>query len=119
MMDEERRLVAAVLRRAGGEGAAHLSNQGAAQPQSPGLLPEAAHRGGHAPEAGRRPDDDRVVIGEILDLGDRRGLVELEVGRLGDFFRHVLRNALDVHLGAGRFGAFGDRVGHRFDMAIA
>ena len=49
-----------------------------------GLVPEVAHLGGHVAEAGRRAEDDRVVVGELVAARDRRRLVELEVRLLGD-----------------------------------
>src|ERR1700722_679294 len=58
---EKSRLVAAVLGRARGKGAAHLSYQGAGHPQLLRLLPEAPHGRGHAAEPSRRADDDRVI----------------------------------------------------------
>jgi multimeric flavodoxin WrbA len=38
--------------------------------------------------------------------------------RFGDFRRHQFGHALDVDRRAGLAGAFGNGVGHRFDMAI-
>src|ERR1700691_4699335 len=76
---EKGRLVAAMLCRARSEGTAHLSYQSAGHPQLPRLLPEASHRRGHTAEASRRADDDRVIVRELLDLGDWSGLVGLEV----------------------------------------
>ena len=64
-------------------------------------------------------DDDRVVIRKIVDLSHGGRLIELEVRRLGDVFSHNLRRALDVDRSTGRAGALGDRLRHRFDMAIA
>ncbi|MGY4355869.1 hypothetical protein ACVW0J_002362 [Bradyrhizobium sp. i1.7.7] len=83
-----------------------------------GLVQEVRHLRGHAAEAGAGADDDRIVIGEVLDLGDGRSLVDLVVRGLGDLGRHQLRHALDVDGGAGLARAFGDGMGHRFDVAI-
>src|ERR1700722_16386940 len=86
---QERHLVAAMLRRSRGERAAHLSNQRAAQPQLAALLPETAHGRGHAAETCRRAHDDRVIVRQFFDLGDRRWLIELEVRGLGDLFGNI------------------------------
>jgi hypothetical protein len=42
----------------------------------------AGHLRGHAAKAGAGADDDRVVVGQIVDGGDRGSLVELEVRAL-------------------------------------
>ena len=84
-----------------GEDAADLADQRALHPQAAGLVEEVAHLRRHVAEAGRRAEDDRVVIGELVDGGDRRRLVELDAGLPGDLLRHQLRHALDVDLGAG------------------
>ena len=64
-------------------------------------------------------DDDRVVIGEFVDFGDRRGLIDLVVGGLGDIGRHQFGHALDVDGGAGFACAFGDSIRHRFNVAVS
>ncbi len=73
---------------------------------------------GHAAEPGRRADDDRVVVRQILDLGDGRRLVELEMRGLGDLLRDDLRDALDVDRRARGPGAFRFGVGQRLDVAV-
>ena len=95
-----------------------LPMQRAGRPERAGLLPESSHGGGHAAEPRRRADDDRVVVGKVLDLGDRRGLVELEMRGLGDLLRHDLGDALDVDRRARGPRAFRFGVGHRLDMAV-
>ncbi len=116
---EEGGLLAAVLGGGRAERRADLAVEGAGGPESAGLVEEVGHLRGHPPEPGAHADDDRVVVGEILDRGDGRALVQLVIGGAGDLFRHELGDALDVHLGAlDGAGAFGDRFGHGLDMAI-
>lgn len=74
----------------------------------PARVEEVRHLRGHTTEAGAGADDDRVVIGEIVDLGDRGGLIDLVIGGLCDLGRHQLRHALDVDGGARLARAFGD-----------
>jgi hypothetical protein len=59
-----------------------------------------------------------VVVGEIFDLGHRRRLIELVVGRFRDGFGHEFRHLLDVDRGAGLARAFGDGVGHFLDVTV-
>jgi hypothetical protein len=73
----------------------------------------------HVAVTRRRADNDCAVIGQIIDLGDRRRLVEFEIRGFGDVLGHQLGDALDVNMRAVRPGAFGDRVRHRLDMPIA
>jgi hypothetical protein len=73
----------------------------------------------HVAVPSRRADNDCVVIGQIIDLGDRRRLVEFEIRGFGDVLGHQLGDALDVNMRAVRSGTFGDRVRHRLDMAVA
>ena len=101
-----------------GEGAADLAVQRALDPEAAGLIEEIRHLRRHAAEAGAGADDDGVVVGEVLDLGDRRSLIELVIRGFGDFGRHQFGHALDVDRGAGFARAFGDGVRHRFDMAV-
>src|SRR3546814_2386216 len=48
--------------------------------QAAGLVEEIAHLRGHVAEAGRRAEDNGIVVGQFLRLGDRRLLVELHTG---------------------------------------
>ena len=57
-------------------------------PQAARLVEEVLHLRGHVAVAGRRAEDDGVVIGQFVDAGDRRGLVDLEVDLPGDFVGH-------------------------------
>ncbi len=50
-----------------------------ARPQAAGLVEEVGHLRGHAAKARARADDDGVVVGQVLDRGDRGGLVQLVV----------------------------------------
>ena len=102
----------------GGKGAADLAVQRALGPEAAGLVEEVRHLRRHPAEAGAGADDDGIVIGEVFDLGDRGGLIELVIRRLGDLFGHQLRHALDVDGRAGFARAFGDGIRHRFDVTV-
>ena len=101
-----------------GEGAADLAVQRALRPEAAGLVEEVRHLRRHAAEAGAGADDDGVVIGEFVDLRDRRGLVELVVRRFRDIRRHQFGHPLDVDRGAGFARAFGNGIRHRLDVAV-
>ena len=73
---------------------------------------------GHVAEPGGRAEDDRVIVGKLVHRRDRRRLIDLEVGFLRYVFRHQLGHPLDRHVGAGTLRAFGDRLGHCFDMSV-
>jgi hypothetical protein len=81
------------------------------------LLPEAAHRGGHATEPRRSADNDRVIVAKFGRRCDRGLLIELEVEGLGDFFGNILRHAFHIDRRAGRARAFGLRIRHLFYVA--
>src|SRR4029079_12595200 len=49
-----------------GEHAADFADQSALDPERPGLVEEVPHLRAHIAEAGRRAEDDCVVIGELL-----------------------------------------------------
>jgi hypothetical protein len=115
---EERRLLPAVLGRGRGEGAADLADEGVRRPEPAGLVPEIRHLRGDAPEPRRRADDDRVVVGELGGRRDRRLLVELRAGLLGDLGRHQLRDPLHVDLGAGATRPLGGRLSHALDVSV-
>jgi len=55
----------------------------------------------------------------IVDLRHRSGLVQLEMSAFRLLFGEGFGHALDIDGGAGVARAFGDRLGHRFDMAVA
>jgi hypothetical protein len=57
-----------------------------------------------AAEPGARADDDGVVVREILDLGDRGGLVQLVMRFARDILGDQLGHPLDVDLRAGDNG---------------
>jgi len=71
-----------------------------------------------AGQTGCGTDEDRVVGGEILDLRDVGGLLELEVRLAGDLLGYELGHALDVDLRTSLPRPFGDRIRHCFDMAV-
>jgi hypothetical protein len=83
-----------------GEHAADLADQRAAHPERPGLIEEVPHLRAHIAEARWRAEDDTVVIGKLLGIGDRRELVELHAGGAHDLLGHQLRHALDAYMHA-------------------
>jgi len=91
----------------------------AARPQSASLVEKARHLGGEASEPGTGADDDGIVVWQVVDFGNGCRLVHLVVRFAGDVFRNQLRHPLDVHLGAGLARAFGNRVGHGFDVSVS
>jgi len=62
--------------------------------------------------------DDRIVFGQRVDLGQRRRLIKLVVGRRGDGLRHELGRPADIDLRAARPRAVGDGVRHLLDVAV-
>src|SRR5438552_14198392 len=64
---KQRGLLAAMLGRARGEGAADLAVQGALGPEAAGLIEEVRHLRRHPAEARAGADDDGVVIGKLFD----------------------------------------------------
>ena len=82
----------------------------APHPKPAGLIQKRSHLGGDAPEAGRRADDDGVVVGEFDDRRHRCLLVELEVASLGYVCRNRFRHPLDVDRGARGTRPFGDGI---------
>jgi hypothetical protein len=83
-----------------------------------GLIQEAGHPRRHAAEACAGDDDNGIIFGEFLDIGDRHGLVQLEMVGLGDSLRHEFGRPLDIDRCTGTGCALADRLGHRFDMTI-
>src|SRR5580765_8406188 len=109
---EDRRLLPAMLGGAAGEDAADLADQRALHPQAAGLVEEVAHLRAHVAEARGRAEDDGVVIRELVRLRDRRALIDLQAGLLGDILRYEFGNALYGDLRAGHGAdAFGDGLG--------
>src|SRR5277367_3759579 len=101
-----------------GECPADLSVQCSARPKAAGLVQEIGHLRRQSSEPSTGTDDDCVVSGEVVDLRDRRCLVDLEVRAARDLVGYELWNALDVDLRAGFSSSFGDRRRHGFDMAV-
>ncbi len=116
---EQRYLLPAMLGRGRREGAADLAVERASHPQPASLVEEGRHLRRHATEARRCADNDGVVVRQLVDAGQRRGLVELEVRRLGGCLGRGFGNTLEVDAGAGRARALGDGGGHRLDVAVA
>lgn len=102
-----------------GENAAGFSDELAFHPQPAGLIEEVPHLRGHITEAGRRAEEDGVVVAEFLRIGNGRGLIEFgtvfcrHLGRHG--FRHALDGDFDAFDGT---RAFCDGVGQRFNVAV-
>jgi hypothetical protein len=102
-----------------GEDAADRADQRALHPEAAGLIEEVTHLRAHIAEARGRAEEVGVVVAEFVRLRDRRALVELQAGFLGDVVRHQFGNALDGDLRARHgAGAFGNRFGHLLDMAV-
>jgi hypothetical protein len=102
---DDRHLDAAVLVGCRRHHRRDLVDQRSTRPERPGLIEEILELCRHHPVTGRNAEDEAVVLLELEWVGDRRLLVELVVGGLGDLQRHQLCNALDGYLGAGRTGA--------------
>jgi hypothetical protein len=80
--------------------AADLADHRARHPQAAGLVEKIPHLGGHVAEAGRRAEDDGVVFGQLLRLGERCVLCQLHSGLSRGLLGHQLRHPLDRHLGS-------------------
>src|SRR5262249_22484395 len=115
---EDGRFLPAVLGGGGREDTGDLADETALQPQAAGLVEEALHLARHVAEARGRPEDDGVVVGEVLDLRDRRLLVELETGLAREVFGYGFRNAQDGGLRSGVAHARGDFLRHALDVAV-
>src|SRR5260221_6495364 len=111
--------LAAMLRAGRGKDAADLADQGTLHPQATGLIEEAAHLRGHVAETGRRAENDRIILGEFIDRGDRGLLVELEISGLCNLRRNRFRYALDGDAGTGNgLGTVSNGLSHFLDMTI-
>ncbi len=115
---EQRHLLPAMLRGGRRERAADLAVQCSARPKPTGLVEEVGQLGWHPAKPGAGSDDDRIVGSEVIDFRDRRGLIELVVRLPRDLVGHQFRHALDVNLRTGLPRTLGDRIRHRFNMAI-
>jgi hypothetical protein len=94
-------------------------DQLALHPKRACLIEEVAHLRGHIAEAGRRAEDDRIVVLELPGLGNRGRLPQLHAGPLGRLFGNQLRDPLDRDLDARDLSrALGNRLGHAFDVAV-
>src|SRR5690606_10711662 len=103
----------------GSEHAGDLAMQRALGPKAASLVEEVAHLPGHVAEAGRRTEDDRVVIRQLGRAGHLSGLVDLAAGVLEHLCGHGFGHPLDGHFGAlNAARAFGDGVGHGFDVTV-
>src|ERR1700730_10905222 len=77
---EQHRLLPAMLGGGRRERAADLAVQCTARPKSASLVEEIGHLRRQPPKPRAGADDDGVVVSKVLDLGNGRGLIELEVG---------------------------------------
>ena len=73
---------------------------------------------GRSAEPCASADDDRVVGGEVVDLGDWRDLIDLEMRFARDILGHQLWHTPDVDVRTAQSRSFGDSVRHRFDMTV-
>ena len=102
-----------------GEHAADLADQRAADPQRPGLIEEVPHLRAHIAESRRRAENDAVVLGKLLRVGDRRRLIDLHAGGKHDLFGHQLRHALDADMHAfDRARAMGRGIGQGLGVPV-
>src|SRR5437899_720740 len=115
---DQRGFLPAMRGRGRSERAADLAVQRALGPEAASLIEEVGHLRRHPAKAGAGADNDGVVIGEVLNPGDRGGLIELVIGSLGDRFGHQLRHALDVDGRAGFACTFCDGIRHRLDVTV-
>jgi hypothetical protein len=69
-------------------------------------------------QTGCRTDDDCVVGSKLVDLRDRRGLIELVVRLTRDLLGHQLGHALDVNMRPSLPRPLRDSIRHSFDMAV-
>ena len=97
---------------------ADLADERALHPQASRLIHEVAQLRRDVAEPRAAAEYDGVIVGQLIDRGDRRLLVELEVRFPGHFFRHQFRHPLHVDLGAGRLGPFRHGVRHLLDMSV-
>jgi hypothetical protein len=102
-----------------GKDAADLADQPTLDPESTSLVQEVPHLRRHVAEAGGGAKDDGIVIAQFLGRSNGRGLVELRASLLGHIGRHGFRHTLEGDFDArNRACAFGNRVGHCFDVAV-
>ena len=114
---QDGRFLATMLRRARCEDGTDFSDQGSAHPEAAGLVEKVLHLRRHIAETGRRSENDRIVIGELVHRSDGRLLVELVVSLVGHFDGDQLGHALDRHLGTAGASALRCRISHLLDMA--
>src|SRR6202166_2589335 len=102
-----------------GEYAAYLADQPATHPQTSGLIEEVAHLSAHVAKARWRAEDDGVVLWQLIDRGNRRCLIDLEMRFACHLFGHEFRHTLDSNLSVRDFAcALCNGAGHGFDMAV-
>ena len=95
-----------------------LTVERAARPKPARLVEEVGHLRRQAAKPCTRADDDGIVVDEILDLGDRGGLIKFVVRFARDLLRDEFGHAPDIDLRAGLTRPFGDRVRLRLDVAV-
>ncbi len=115
---EQPRFLPAMLRGGRRERAADLAEKRTARPKPSGLVEEIGHLRRQPPKPRARADDDRVIVSELLYLGNGRGLIELEVRFARDLLGHQLGHALDVNTRTSLPGPLSDSIRHRLDVAV-
>jgi len=76
---EQRRLLTAMPCGRRGEYGTHLAVESATRPQATLLIRKGCHLRRDATETLARTDDDCITVGQIIDRGDRRRFIRLEV----------------------------------------
>lgn len=100
------------------EGRPDLSDELTLRPQAARLIEKIAHLTRHATKPCRRPEDDSVVIGKLIDRGSGRALIQFEPGCPGNVGRHQFGHALHHGLSTGDAHALGLRIRQRLDVAV-
>src|ERR1700738_2980156 len=119
MERQEGCFLAAVLACRRREDRPDLADQLILGPCPAGLIEEVFHLRRHVTETCGRAKYDGVVVDEIIDVRDRRNLVELVMRGYRCLMRDELGNALDIDYRARHARAFGLRMGHPLDMTVA
>src|ERR1700730_3256660 len=117
MERQEGCFLAAVLACRRSEDRPDLADQPILCPLPTGLIEEVFHLCRHVAETCGRAKYDGVVVDEIIDVRDRRNLVELVMRGYRYLVRDELGNPLDVDFRARHARAFGLRMGHPLDIA--
>src|SRR5665213_2743816 len=98
MKRSDGRLLPTMLASGTAEYAGDLSYQRATHPQRTGLIEKITHLRGHISEPRRRAEYYGIVLIEFVRSCQRRRLIQLEPGCLGEFRRYDFRGSLDDDL---------------------